>query len=175
MSTAVPVEASLGCTFHAELKLFTLLLLTPKYLTCLIESNLKGSCLVQTVRVWHRCFASPKLLHPVFYFILFFIGSTGRESSPPPARLSSLDSPAHISSSIPVQRMQLHNSARSTSSRLKWIRTCIKRAVENKRTLLAKVFIRLLNLPLWGQNLSASAELSLVLGSWLKWVSVAES
>lgn len=143
MSTAVLVEASLGCTFHAELKLFTLLLLFPKYVTFMIESNLKGSCLVQIVRVWHRCFASPKLLHPVF-----FIGSTGRESSPPPARLSSLDSPAHISSSIPVQRMQLHNSARSTSSRLKLILTYIKRSAENKRTLLAKVFIGLLNLPL---------------------------
>lgn len=82
MSTAVPVEASLGCTFHAELKLFTLLLLTPKYLTCLIESNLKGSCLVQTVRVWHRCFASPKLLHPVFFLFIFL--SDQQAESPAP-------------------------------------------------------------------------------------------
>ncbi len=119
MSTVDFVEAPLGWTFHAELKLFTLLLVLPKYMTCLIESYLKGSCSVQTVRVCHRGFASPKLLHPVV-----FIGSTGRESCPPPARLSSLtDSPAHISNSIPVQRTQLHTSAPLTGSHLKLILT----------------------------------------------------
>ncbi len=44
----------------------------------------------------------------------FYIGSTGRESSPPPARLSRItDSPAHISNSSLVQRAQRHTSALS--------------------------------------------------------------
>lgn len=66
MSTVDFVEAPLGWTFHAELKRVTLLSVLPKYMTCLIESYSKGSCSVQTVRVCHRGFASPKLLHPVF-------------------------------------------------------------------------------------------------------------
>lgn len=95
MSKVDLVEASLGWSFHAGLKL---LLVLSKYIACLIISYLKGFCSVLTVRVCHRCFASPKLLHPVFFYRI------NRQRVQPP---SSTPVKSHGQSS---SHFQLHSS-----------------------------------------------------------------
>ncbi len=133
-------------------------------MTCLIESLFKRFLFSSDSARFPPVFRKPQaLVHSFFY-----IGSTGRESSPPPARLSRItDSPAHISNSSLVQRAQRHTSALSPL-RIWSSFWHIIRARRNTSALRAKLYARLLNLPLTWAIVRSCQQAALLLGSWFK-------
>lgn len=120
MSTVDFVEAPLGWTFHAELKLFALLLVLPKYMTCLIESYLQGSCSVQTPG-----FRKPQALAPCCFYRI-----NRQRVQPPSSTPVKLTFPTHSSPADAAPYFCAFDRFA-----LKLILTHYKRSAENKRTL----------------------------------------